>query len=127
VNRLRRKSKQRAARDRGSAPFVAKLKREIAHCEYCNHWFEGGSPRRYEQHEIAGGPLREKARTKRFAVLGLCKVCHRMIHNDLGWPRARQLALLKHNRLRDYDLEAFNELVGYGPNRITEEEVEAYE
>jgi hypothetical protein len=34
-----------------------------------------------------------------------------------------QLAVLKKRRPADYDLAAYNRLIGLGPNRITEEDV----
>lgn len=121
---IRYRSRKKAAREKFCRDFRARFRGDVSHCERCRHWFTASGPRRFEQHEIAGGPLREKARDKRYAVLGLCSECHRIIHDETGWPRARQLALIKRSRPLDYDLAAFNKLVGYGPNRITEEDVD---
>jgi hypothetical protein len=78
-------------------------------------------------HEIARGPNRQEALDKPYAVLVLCPVCHDTIHFGKGvhWPATRQLALLKASRPGDYDMEAYNELVG-PPRLVTEEEVEQW-
>jgi len=122
---MRHRSKKTAARERACRPFCTQFRSDVDYCELCGNKFTSYGYRRFEQHEIAGGPLREKARDKRYAILGLCYDCHRRITNETGWPRARQLAILKRSRPTDYDLAAFNALVGFGKHRITEEDVDA--
>lgn len=104
------------------------LVREVGRCEICGH-----DPARVKPgnvawalhvHEIARGPNREKALDQRYAVLVLCWRCHvERVHGDEDWPEARQLAVLKRRRPEDYDLAAYNTLIGRGPYRITEEGV----
>lgn len=117
-------SKKTAARNAECRDFRRNLVREVGRCELCD------DPRRRKRkgdlcvHEIARGCHRSKALDKRFAVLVLCPRCHmQRIHGNETWPETRQLAILRKSRPCDYDLAAYNELVGYGPNRITEEEV----
>lgn len=76
-------------------------------------------------HEIACGSHRQKALDKPFALLVLCSWCNCHVVTDKGkWPEARQLAVLKRRNPKDYDLDAYNTLIGLGPSRITQEEVE---
>jgi len=79
-------------------------------------------------HEIARGTHRSKALDKRYAVLVVCWHCHenRIDNGKEQWPEARQLAVLKRSRPADFNLAAYNQLVGYGPDRISEEDVERY-
>ena len=126
---MRRASKKTAARIAECADFRAQLKREVGHCELCGHdphWVRPGSIAwALHTHEIARGPNRQKALDKRFALLVLCYRCHmERIHGNEEWPESRQLAVLKRSRPSDYDLAAYNTLVGRGPNRITETEEE---
>lgn len=79
-------------------------------------------------HEIACGPHRQKALDKPFALLVLCWGCNEYaVTAKREWPEARQLAVLRARRPKDYDLPAYNALVGYGPDRITEEDVGKWE
>lgn len=98
-------------------------------CEAC-----GASPRRPHAgpvdisrlcvHEIARGPLREKALDKAYAVLVVCWHCNGLMHDRTAWPEPAQLRLLRNSRPHDYDLVAYNALVNErAPNRITEDEV----
>lgn len=77
-------------------------------------------------HEIANGPLRDKALDKPFAILVACWACNGGPLNDKKeWPEARQLAVLKRESPEDYDLVAYNRLVNErAPNRITPNEVD---
>lgn len=79
-------------------------------------------------HEIANGPLRQKALDKPFACLVLCWHCNgTAVENKAEWPVARQLALLKERSPEDYDLMAFNLLVNErAPNRWAPEDVAAH-
>jgi hypothetical protein len=75
-------------------------------------------------HEIANGPFRQKALDKPYAILVLCAWCNGYeVEDKAKWPEARQLALLRRMSPENYDLAAYNELIGRGPNRITEEDV----
>jgi hypothetical protein len=129
--RIRPVSKKRRARIREVQGFRKGLIEEVGRCEVCGH-----NPDRMKTghvqwtlvvHEIARGEHREKALDQRCAVLVLCWRCHaERIHGPEEWPQARQLAVLRRSRPEDYDLEGFNALVGYGPRRITDKEVERW-
>ena len=78
-------------------------------------------------HEIANGPFRQKALDQHYAILVLCSWCNGYEVEDMArWPEARQLALLRRMSPEDYDLAAYNALIGRGPNRITEEDVDKW-
>jgi len=126
---MRRQSKQTAARERACREFRRQLIMEVRCCELCGH--DPGRPGSGRiswallPHEIARGPSRQAALDKRFAILVLCYLCHvDRIHGNEDWPEARQLAVVKRSRPQDFDLAAYNKLKGYGPNRITEEDVD---
>ena len=124
-------SKKRAARNADCREFRRSLIAEVGHCELCGH-----DPRRVRPgniawalavHEIARGCHRHKALDQRYAVLVVCWRCHEeRLSSRAEWPEARQLAALKRSRPGDYDLAAYNALVGRGPERVTEEEVLCY-
>ena len=76
-------------------------------------------------HEIANGTNREKALDKPYAILVLCWWCNsEEVENKAKWPEARQLALLQRQSPVCYDLVKYNSLVGYGPERITQDDVD---
>ena len=78
-------------------------------------------------HEIARGPVRNRALDKLYAVLVVCGVCHDKVGDKSQWPEARQLAVLKARRPHDYDLVAYNLLVNErAPMRIEPWEVEEW-
>jgi len=107
--------------------FRFELLNEVGCCELCHSARKRPNPNWLHLHEIARGSIRQLAMDKRFAVLVLCCDCHiNRIHSNEYWPEARQLAVLKRSRPADYDLIAYNELVGYGPDRITEADVDVY-
>jgi len=119
-------SKKKAARDAEEAAFKRKLCDELGVCEIC-----GPDATRaksdIEMHHIARGIHREKASVARFAVLLLCWRCHELeVDDPAKWPQSRQLAVLKRSRPQDYDLAAFNALVGWGRYRITEDDVKQW-
>lgn len=115
--RLRRQSSKARKRAAEAKPVRDELLAEVPWCEVCRfEWSE-------LVHEIAQGADRQKALDQRYAVLVLGAECHRRIHTETGWPVARQLAALARSRPADYDLDAFNQLVGPGPKRVTEAEV----
>ncbi len=121
---LRRESKKHAARRRACAPFRRELIRKVGRCEKCGRrWW---AVDKLDPHEIARGAHRQKALDKPFAVLIVCRQCHEEFDDTHAWPYARQLALLKRSRPEDYDLTAFVKLLGDGPKRITEAEVDAW-
>jgi len=131
---MRRVSKKTAARIAECREFRAELVREVGHCELCGHdpslvnrLRQGRIAWALHVHEIARGPHRMKALDKRFALLVVCYLCHEYrLSSRAELPEARQLAALLTSRPHDFDLPAFNALVGYGPRRITEEEVDAW-
>jgi len=79
-------------------------------------------------HEIANGPLRQKALDKPYACLVTCYFCNQYeMTNKAKWPEARQLAVLLAKAPEDFDLVAYNYLMNpRAPNRLTIEEVMAY-
>lgn len=111
--------------------FRENLKTTVGRCEICGkdhyRYVPGCQSFRLDVHEIARGVNREKALDKPYALLVLCAACHiQRIHGNEDWPEARQLAVLKRSRPGDYDLAKYNALVGYGPQRITEEDVDVW-
>jgi len=127
---MRRMSKTTAAQEKECREVREQLRQETGHCEICGHdstrvkW--GQVAWAIHIHEIARGALRQRSLDKRFALLVVCFPCHEELGSRKEWPDARQLAVLKRQRPEDYDLRAFNRLIGRGPNRITEQDVEAY-
>ena len=119
---MRRQSKKTAAREAEAKPILDALKAEVGWCEKC-----GPTRQQLEAHEIARGSHRNKARGKRFATIILCWQCHRDVDDTKAWPFARQLGLLRTSRPDDYDLDAFNALLGGGPNAITAADVAEWE
>jgi hypothetical protein len=79
-------------------------------------------------HEVAGGACRALSLDKPYACLVLCAYCNLYeVEDKRKWPQARQLAVLMRKSPEDYDLAAFNYLVNpNAPNRITQEEVDAW-
>ena len=125
---MRRISKKTAVRIAEATEFRRALVSEVQHCEICGHAPGRVGPGRVawalHVHEIARGKHRNKALDKRFAVLVVCFRCHmEQLDSREQWPEARQLAVLKRSRPADYNLEAYNELVGHGSERITEADV----
>lgn len=122
---MRRVSKKRAKRNADVQACRLALKFRVDRCECCGYvpWLHHNS-RRLDVHEIARGPNRDKALDQPYACLCVCSVCHDgPIASRAQWPEARQLAALKRSRPADYDLAAYNALVGRGPQRVTEEDV----
>jgi hypothetical protein len=122
---MKTKGQERA---RECRKFREALMQRVGRCDICLH-----DPKRVRPsdiawemcvHEIARGTHRQKALDKPFATLVLCYLCHYELHNGKTyWTEAMQLAVLKKRRPADYDLAAYNRLIGLGPNRITEEDV----
>lgn len=126
---MKRISKKKAARDRECREFREQLIEDVdGRCEICQPDPKRVKPvrivwRLYEHH-IARGIHRSKAMGKRFAVLMLCFNCHvDRVHGNEDWPESRQLAVLLKSRPHDHNLAAYNELIGWGPERISEEDV----
>jgi hypothetical protein len=126
---MRAVSKKRARRNGECQKFRRGLIARVGHCELCGH-----DPKRVRPgnvawalsvHEIARGPNREKALDKPYACLVVCFMCHSTrLDSRAEWPESRQLGALKRSRPGDANLAAYNALVGRGPNRVTEEEVQ---
>jgi len=114
---MRRISAKTRKRIEECRPFREQFKAEVGRCEVC------GKRWGLQIHEIARGSSRSAALDKRYAILVLCFECHLEVD---GWPRAKQLAVLKRSRPADLDLEAFNVLCGNDPGHITMEDVDAH-
>jgi len=98
--------KQRTLK-RKHSPARTAYKREFSICQCC------GRKRSTDVHEIARGSAhREKAFTKPFTWLALCRDCHDLMGDYSIWPIAKQLALKSLVDPERFDLEAFNELRG---------------
>lgn len=128
---MRRVSLKRQQRQREAKPVREGLIAKVGQCEICGAsplHPRRGLPGELSQlccHEIANGPLREKALDKPYAVLVLCWYCngHEVV-NKSEWPEAKQLAVLASSRPEDFDLEAFCYLMNpRAPNRVTLAEV----
>lgn len=129
--KMRRVSLKRQRRMKEAKPVRDELISRVGCCEIC-----GASPSRPRRgvpldlsqlccHEIANGPLREKALDQPYALLVLCWYCngHEVVDKS-EWPEARQLAVLAESRPEDFDLEAFCYLMNpRAPNRVTLDEV----
>lgn len=126
---MRRVSKKTAARTAECRDFRKQLIQAVGRCEVCGHdparWLINGRILWHlECHEIARGPLRQKALDKPYAVLVVCFRCHDdKVSDKSEWPESRQLAALKKSRPGDFDLASYNQLVGRSPTRISEEDV----
>lgn len=131
---MKRISNKRLMRNAIAAETRRKLIAEHPSCMVCGS--SPGNPRRdlpreLSQicvHEIANGPLRNKALDKPFACLVLCWYCNQYEMTDKKkWPETRQLAVLLRKSPHHFDLKAYNWLVNErAPNRITIEEVERW-
>lgn len=127
---MRQFSTKRRKRLDEARPFREALIASVGECEAC-----GASPSRPNHtlpressylcvHEIANGPVRQKALDKPYAVLVLCWACNGRATDKGRWSETEQLALLLKVRPHDYDLAAYNRLVNpNAPNRITPDEV----
>ncbi len=129
---LRRQSKKHAARAASCRDLRKALVAEVGHCEMCGHdplrVKPGGIRWQLACHEIGNGANRQKCLDKRYALLVLCWLCNSEKATDKAeWPEARQLAALKRSRPEDYNLLAYNGIVGRGLNRITQEEVDSWQ
>lgn len=94
--------------------------------DYPNCWICSSRRNEVEVHEIARGSRnRQKAIDAPFATLVVCRRCHsEVLHGDGSFTEIMQLSLLQTKAPDDYDLAAYNELVGFGPNRIEQWEVD---
>lgn len=128
---MRRVSAKRQRRMREAKPIRDELIEKVGECEICGTSLSQprrGMPMELSQlccHEIANGPLREKALDQPYALLVLCWYCngHEVV-NKGEWPESRQLAVLAGSRPEDFDLEAFCYLMNpNAPNRVTLAEV----
>jgi hypothetical protein len=125
-------TRKRAARNRECREWRRQLIRDVDRCEVCGccpqyRLMAWGQRIVLAVHGIARGPNRHKALDKAHSVLVVCQMCHDgPFASKKEWPEARQLAALRRSRPGDYGLAAYNELVGRGPDRITQEEVDAW-
>lgn len=103
---MRQVSLKRAKLNRSVAKFREGLKTEVGRCEHCRKL---KAPEYLDCDEISRGATRAKSLTARFAILCVCRTCHRIIQD---WSRAKRLALLYLARSSDYDLEKFWALTG---------------
>lgn len=74
----------------------------------------------------SGRGNRLKCLDKPFGLLAVCVFCNQKFTDRARFPEARQLAILMEVAPHRYDLFAYNELVGYGQQRILQEEVDAW-
>jgi hypothetical protein len=79
-----------------------------------------------ETHEIARGPVRQRALGVPATWLRLCNIHHDEVDNLLIWPIAKQLALKFIFDRKYYDRVAVNLLRGRDPDAVSEAEVQAY-
>lgn len=128
---VRNQSAKFRARAAEARPFRKALIARIGKCEVCGHDPNNVRPGwvawELAVHEIANGANRQKALDKPYATLVLCFLCHEKLGGKGEWPEARQLAVLRRSRGNDFDLPAYNLLVGRGPDRVTLSEVDAWE
>ena len=122
---MKRQSRKALDADRRARRLVEAVYR----CELCGH-----DPRRAKKgwvswrlvcHEISRGSFRQQTRGKKCACLVLCWHCHERIHAE-GWNMARQLALLKRSRPKDYNRKKFLQLICRAETAITKAEVERW-
>lgn len=100
---MRRVSLKRARRNREAQPVRDEL--QIGRCEWCN------SDQPTELHELANGPVRQECLDQPYALLRICRDCHRELHR---FPKDAAvsigLALIRFRRPQDYSLSMFYEL-----------------
>lgn len=116
------------ARERAEEAEPARVAlRQLGVCEVCAR--RNLLPGDLAVHEIANGPLRQKALDLTYAVLVVCRHpdfrsqtdCHRTVQNE---QEARQLARICVFRPWDYNLPAYLHLTRpAAPRRISEAEV----
>jgi hypothetical protein len=129
---MRRNTMKRAKRNRDCAEWRKALIQRVGRCEACGcspayRKLLGWDLHSLAVHEIARGSHRHKARDKAYAVLVVDREYHdEKLSSKSEWPESRQLAALRQSRPQDYDLAAYNALVGLGPDRITEADVDAW-
>jgi hypothetical protein len=91
------------------------LRAKIKGCEFCEK-------RAFALHEIPRAGVRSYVIGLPSCVLGLCDPgCHQRIGD--GWPKAKQLALLKIKRPESFDLDVYNR---WAVARVTDEDVAAW-
>jgi len=125
---MRHMSERARLRADEAEPVRAALRRRGV-CEVCCR--RGLLPEMLAVHEIANGPLRQKALDLTYAVLVVCRQpdfrsqtdCHRTVQNE---PEPRQLARICVFRPEDYNLPAYLRLTRpQALRRISEAEVMA--
>jgi hypothetical protein len=118
---MRRISKKRQAlKDQHDEAREAYCRLHDCKCLWC-----GATP--VSVHEIARGQARARAYAEPSTWMPLCWPCNSGPFNDKGkWPEAAQLALKYLRDAQHYDLVRYNAVVGYGPERITQEDVDQW-
>lgn len=93
-----------------ATPWREELIREIGRCENCGRYAASIAP-----HEISRGNARAASLMNRATILVLCNAprgARPSCHDEVGgWPRARQLALLKRVRPNDYSLAEYHKVI----------------
>lgn len=131
---MRRVSPKRAERNKQAKPVRDRLIAQAGRCMVCHcspSKPNKNMPLEMSQlcvHEIANGPLRNKALDQPSACLVACWACNSGPLNDKArFPEAKQLAVLLHESPEDYDLQAYLRLTSpQAMNRISQEEVTAH-
>jgi hypothetical protein len=104
---VRPKTKKRAAIDRKAKPVRDALVERVGVCEYCGQPAYSNNP--LVAHEVTGGGIRAKSQAQPCGQLVLHYWnCHPKIHT---FSKAKQLAILKHRRQEDFDIEAYYLLI----------------
>lgn len=102
---MRRVSPKRRQRIDATADWRKQLAIDVGRCEFC------GLRDIFEVHEVARGTSRDDALDQAYAVLVLCRDCHRTLERLAGDDqRALGLVLLRRNRPDDFNLQAFYDL-----------------
>ena len=133
---LRPRSKKTSARERAAAGVRRSWVNATGRiCMICGHGPFNPNPKyppslsKVVCHEIANGYGRRlRALDQPCAVLCLCRACNEIeVVDKSKWPEQRQLAVLLARAPERYDLPAFIQLTSpAAPNRITQDEVDAY-
>lgn len=101
---IRRVSERRRKLEAEAGPWREQFKATVGRCEYC---FKPKAPEYLDCDEIARGATRSISLTAEYAILVVCRPCHRMVQ---PWSRAKRLALLYIARPSSFDLEKWYEL-----------------
>jgi hypothetical protein len=98
---MKQVSDKRRALNDAVRPWRQAIRDRVKRCEHC---LKRKLPSELDVDEIARGSCRAIALTAEYAVLVVCRLCHRKVQD---WSRARRLALLMLARPAEYCLEKF--------------------